>query len=169
MRLQIGILTLLSAAGVALAQPEIDVQVIQNGNSVTANWAGQPLTVTPDGSDTWDVSLSSGGHQLDGFEVGRQISWNAPNGGSTYEVVTETDTTDLEYQSDVASPEGIGPYGLGVSFYIGEDINGNRDYAYAQVFDTQNVPDGGTTASLLGLGLLGLGMLRSKLSLARRT
>lgn len=82
--------------------------------------------------------------------------------------MTVENPTTLQFQSDVANPAGVGPYGLGVSFYIGTDVNGSGQEAYAQAFDTKSAPDGGTTASLLGMGLLGLGLLRSKLSLAHR-
>lgn len=89
MKLQIGLITFLSATGIALAQPQqIDVQMFETGeNSLTANWNGNSLTTTLVGPETWDVNLASGGYQLDGSRTGEQISWFEPageNGGTTW-------------------------------------------------------------------------------------
>jgi hypothetical protein len=167
MKLQIGLLAFMSATGIALAQyQEIDLQFEQTGNSLSANWAGTPLTVTPAGADTWDVSLSSGGYEIDAL-YNSPISWDTPAGGTGYEVVSYVNSTTVEYQSDVASPAGAGPYGLGVSFLYGVD-NGTGQAAYAQVFDKASAPDAGSSASLLGLALAGLGVVRSWLSTKRQ-
>jgi hypothetical protein len=133
-------------------------------NTLTANWNGQPLTVTFLGGQSWDVNVASAGHT--GLFVGEQISWVEPD-NAFFNVVTVTSPTDLLFQSEFPTAEGAGPFPLGVSFIVGFDPNSNQE-AFAQVFDqTEHVPDGGSTLGLISLGLAGLALFHRRMAAKR--
>lgn len=160
------LIPLLSVSSAAVAFPQIDVQIFETGeNTISANWNGQALTTTFLGNQTWDIHLDSAGHTVVG-EPGEQINWFEPDNG-LFNVVTVISTNELLFQSE-ASLAGFGPFPLGTSFLIGFDSN-SGDFAFAQVFDqTAGVPDGGSTLGLIGLGLAGLALLKSKFKSARK-
>ena len=167
MKLLAYVIPLLLVSFAAQATTQIDVSIYETSEgAITAYWNGQALTTTSMGNETWDVNLASAGHNLDIALLGEQISWFEPDNG-LFNVVTVLSSTDLLFQSETAFA-GVGPFGYGVSWIIGVDFTSDQE-AFAQVFDgPASVPDGGSTLGLIGLGLAGLGLLKSKFKSARK-
>ena len=120
------------------------------------------LTVTPGLADRWTIALT-GISGLGGFDTA--ASWTEPGAAGKVNLVDfETVNPNLlVVRSDSPSPVGGGlPDGTPDTTTF--TLNGNPlSVTFFDKGDAATVPDTGTTFSLFGLSLTGLGFLRRKL------
>jgi VPDSG-CTERM motif len=126
--------------------------------TLTTSSGTTSLNVTSNGADRWFIDLANVG------VGGSHQSWTEPDAAGFVNLV-ETDLVDSNIL-DVTSDFGPGHTGLAddttdfTSFTLG---GGPLSVTFDDDGDVAAVPDTGTTCSLFGLSLMGLGFLRRKL------
>jgi len=131
-----------------------------SSTSLAATYDGSPLTVNLiTSSDFWTFVLPVG------FVTGAGQQWTEPDNSSLVNlVIFGTDITHAAIiTSDISSSTQFPINADGASVLVGT-VGGVDVFAtFHDLGDTAAVPDTGTTFSLFGLSLMGLGFLRRKL------
>jgi VPDSG-CTERM motif len=138
-------------------------QIVMTENSSTSlavTYDGSPLIVSLDGSDLWHFTLPA-----TFLSLGRP-AWTEPENSSLVNFVDFTSNTFAIVHSDILSNSVFSTNADGASVLVGSVlVDGLSVFAtfHDNAAASEGVPDTGTTGSLLGLSLMGLGFLRRKL------
>jgi protein with PEP-CTERM/exosortase system signal len=128
-----------------------------SSTSLTASLNGNPLSVTLNFADNWSISLAG--------VSGTPQQWEEPDALGFVNVV-ELDPFAPPNQLQVLSDVGPAFFPLpdGTPDTTSFTLNGNPlSVTFFDKGDVTTAPDTGTTFSLLGVSLMGLGFLRRKL------
>src|SRR6476661_2107661 len=145
----------------------IDTLVITENSStaLTAILNGTTaLTVTPNGADNWTINLTGVSPPVGDHASG---NWLEPDAAGFINQVG-VDTVGSPNQLLVRSDFGPG-FTTGLANNTTDTTHFTRSgnplfVTFNDLGDVATVPDGGTTFSLLGLSLMGLGFLRRKIA-----
>ena len=136
----------------------VDALVITENSSTSLTAilnVNTPLTVTPNGADNWFINLTG----VDGLIQ----AWAEPDAADFSNVVLfdAASPGQLRVFSEVDAPGALAD---GKPDTMNFTLNGNPlRVTFNDLGDGATVPDTGTTFSLFGLSLAGLGFLRRKL------
>jgi len=133
-----------------------------SSTSLAATYDGSPLTVNLFSADNWNFLLPVG---FVNTSAGAGQQWTEPDNSSLVNlVIFGTDITHAAIiTSDISSSTQFPINADGASVLVGT-VGGVDVFAtFHDLGDTAAVPDTGTTFSLFGLSLMGLGFLRRKL------
>jgi hypothetical protein len=131
-----------------------------SSTSLAATYDGSTLTVTPVGVDTWSFFLPTGF-----LSLGGSWQWTEPDNSTLVNLVSfGSDITRAAFiQSDLSLSTQFPVNADGASVQVGTDGGVAVFATFHDLGDAATVPDTGTTFSLLGLSLMGLGFLRRKI------
>ena len=141
----------------------------KSSNVLTVTYDGSFLAVSPTVSDHWTFSLPSSfvpTGPID-FNPADSFQWIEPENSSSVNFVTFAATPGSGFVVSELAPDIFLPVLADGTTVQGVGTDSRDNAAVKAVFhdrgDTATVPDTGTTFSLLGLSLTGLGFLRRKL------
>jgi VPDSG-CTERM motif len=140
-----------------------DFVITENSSaSLTATYDGSPLTVlqVPGFPDEWTFALPTGFLSTVGLQ-----QWTEPENSNLVNAVSfgTAMTRAGSVQSDFSLNTQFPINADGASVLVGTDGGVDVFASFTDNGDTATVPDTGTTFSLLGLSLMGLGFLRRKI------
>jgi hypothetical protein len=135
-----------------------------SSTSLAATYDGSPLTVNLFSADNWNFLLPVG---FVNTSAGAGQQWTEPDNSSLVNlVIFGTDITHAAIiRSDISSSTQFPINADGAAPVLVGTVGGVDVFAtFHDLGDNAAVPDTGTTISLFGLSLTGLGFLRRKLS-----
>ena len=129
-----------------------------SSTSLTVTYDGSPLIVSFDSSDLWHFSMPRAFLSLG------QPQWTEPDPSNLVNYVDFTSNVEAIVHSDILPNSFFSTNADGASVGVGTILtDGLQVFATFHDLGDAAVPDTGTTFSLFGLSLMGLGFLRRKL------
>jgi hypothetical protein len=157
---------MVAIAAALMTQPVFGGGVVPNSIVITENsstglaatYNGSSLTVTPISPDLWSFTLPAGFLSLG------QPQWTEPGNSSLVNYVDFTSNLAAIVHSDILSNSAFSTNADGTFVQVGTVLGAPVVASFTDLAGaSEGVPDTGTTGSLLGLSLMGLGFLRRKL------